>query len=172
MQLQQDLKEKLLNNKISELEFLGELTRLDQSTDLHEECLNNITILEEEVIKKSLTADPKLSYAYYQDLRNFYFHAFQLQISNNEIEAMENLEKADATSRILKDIDPNDYDLFTPYISATLCYMKNDLEGLKTLLKTLKDADKDDVLYSNVNVVQHLYDGLEKYKNTNYMRDY
>ena len=90
----------------------------------------------------------------------------------NIAEAIKYLEKANKISEKLVEIDPEEYDLFIPYVYATLCYMKNDLQGLSKYLNILENADTKDMLYPNVVKIRQLYKGLTTFKSLNYTRDY
>lgn len=177
MQEQSELKTKLVNNEITKKDFLSALMQLDQSTTEHEECFDNVSILEDSEVRSIFLNSTEVDqYDYFLYLRNFYFHSFQniaVEESKKNIDtAISYLEKAEEIGDKLIKLDPDDYDLFTPYVAATLCYMKADTKGLRKYLNILESADKEDGLYSNVIKIRKLYKGLAKYKKANYSRDY
>lgn len=177
MQKQSELKTKLVNNEITKKDFLSALMKLDQATIEHEECFDNVTIFEDSEVRSIFLNSTELDhYDYFLYLRNFYFHSFQniaVEESHENIDtAISYLEKAEEIGDKLIKLDPDDYDLFTPYVAATLCYMKEDIDGLHKYLDVLENADKEDGLYFNVIKIRKLYKGLAKYKKANYSRDY
>jgi len=180
MSTQTDLKTRLLSNTISKKEFLKHLLDLDQETPHHEECFENVVVMESEDVKSLFmnSTDISLKYSYLEYLRIFYFHSFQeLECRDfKDSSSISYLEKAHEISKdllkALKELDPDDIDSFTPYVAATFHYMKNDLESLRKDLSLLEDYHKLDPEFSNVDIVRRLYKNLSSYGNVNYTRDY
>lgn len=179
MEKQLELKNKLLNNEISKKEFLDTLMQLDQATTAHEECFDNIVVLEDTVVRDSfLNSDELDQYNYFLYLRNFYFHSFQniaVKKSQENIDlAISYLEKAEEIGDKLAKLDPDDYDLFTPYVTATLCYMRNNIEGLHTYLTILEkvtDPEYEEDVHFNRLLIRKLHNNLIKYGFPDYSRD-
>ena len=159
MNLQTELKNKLLDGSISNIEFLENLMGLDQSTPFHENCYSNIEIMEDPEIKKIFeSSEEGTKYNYYDYLRLFYFHAFQDEAHKNGAtnEAKNYLENANKLSKVLDEILPNEDPLFSKYILGTLYYMNNDLENLQLVIADYELGDKTDFTYSNINVLKRL----------------
>ena len=175
MKTQKEFKDNLLLKSISIIEFLQNLVDLDQSTSDHDNCYANIEVMEDPEIKKIFeSSEEDTKYNYYHYLRLFYFHAFQDEAHKNGTtdNAKNYLENANKLSNTLEEILPNEDPLFAKYILGTYYYINSDLENLNIVIDDYEKGDKNDLTYSNINVLKRLRDGLFSNKSVDYKRDY
>lgn len=175
MTTQTVLKDKFISKAISEMDFLRELMKLDQSTLNRENCYENIKIMEDPLVVELFNkSDEDSKYDYYDYLRFFYFHAFQEETISKGItkEAKKFLENAVKISKTLQTILPNEDTLFAKYILGTLYYINEDNKMLKSLIEEYKQGNQEDFAYANINILYKLYKGLTNNNNADYKRDY
>ena len=173
--MQTDILHNFLKGSISKSEFLQNLVELDQSTPERQNCFENIKAMENSQIKRIFeTSDEDTKYNYYHYLRLFYFHAFQYEACTygTSPKALQYLETANLISNTLEEILPNEDPLFSKYILGTLYYIKNDINNLSLVIDQYEEGDKNDLTYSNVDVLKRLYNGLISNKSVDYNRDY
>ncbi len=170
-----EIKQKLINKTIDPNQFLDEISKLDQMDSEHSECFEIVTILENPEIKNIFESEEQQIYADYLNiLRNIYFHSFQNLVmkSKESTRALEYLRKAVYLNSKIKTVSSDDNDLFALYIESTLFYILGDIENLRRVFLLFEAQDKTDFLYQNIQIVESLMDGLLKYKNIDYDRDY
>lgn len=172
---QLELKNRFIQNQISGVQLLKELMKLDQSDPKHPDCFDNIQILEDEEVKaRFLSSDIELKSRYLDDLSFFNFHAFQgLALSQDkQEESLEYLKTACDLRDEWTEINPDDENLFLPYMKATLAYMENDLERLQMYLNELEMVDEKHPMYVNTKIIRGLRDDLSTNEVPDYIRSY
>lgn len=175
MTAQNDILNNFLQGSISKSEFLQNLLDLDRETPEHENCFANIKVLEDEEIKQIFeSSDDETKFIYYHYLRLSYFHAFQYEACNfgTTEKALDYIEKANQLSSSVDNIFPNEDPLFTKYILGTLYYIKNDSKNLALVIDDYEQGDKNDLIFSNIEVLKKLYEGLISTNSVDYKRDY
>ena len=81
------------------------------------------------------------------------------------------LENAYKLCMILEEISPNEDPLFEKYILGTFFYINSDIENLRIVIDDYEKGDKNDITFSNINVLKRLHNGLLSNKSVDYRRD-
>lgn len=151
------LENDLFSGQMKPKDFLDTIMELDQSDPSRISALRAVEILSQPEIE-SLFINTDDSENFYNTRSIAYFHKAQIRLSEGDV----NVE-GDFQNALSDSIKTGDLADWTNYIKATLAYLANDLETLKSLV---------DNVQANNALVRNFIKGLEDRGYPDYLADY
>lgn len=151
------LKNDLFSGQINPKDFLDTVMELDQSDPSRISALRAVEILSKPEIE-SLYINSEDSENFYNTRSISYFHKAQIRLSEGD----ENVE-GDFQNALSDSMKISDLADWTNYIKATLAYLANDIETLKSLVDNVQD---------NNALVRNFIKGLQDRGYPDYLSDY